>query len=101
MLQRCHCGGPLSPGADTMPKLASAVNVLVYTRSSHSGGGRARASLDNEDAWEEDFQTPHTAVCRVVWRSGGSHGDPAAERLEASQGSPGWQLFYWVDIGEE
>ena len=33
-LPRCHCGGPLSPGANTMPKLALAVNVLAYTHSS-------------------------------------------------------------------
>ena len=38
MLWRCHCGTPLSPDADTMPKLASAVNVLSYARSSHSAG---------------------------------------------------------------
>ena len=61
----------------------------------------ARASLDDEDAWEDDFQTPHTPVCHIVWRSGGGHGDPAAERMEASEGSPGWQSFYWVDVGKE
>ena len=66
MPPRCHCGGPLSPGADTMPKLASAVNILAYACSSHSGGGMARASLDDEDAWENNFQTPHMAVCRIV-----------------------------------
>ena len=49
MLLRCHCGEPLSPGADTMPKLASAVNILAYTWSSCSGGGMARTSLDDED----------------------------------------------------
>ena len=57
----------------------------------------ARASLDDEDAWEDDFQTPHTPVCRVVWREG----EPAAGRMEASRGSPGWHPCYQVDIGEE
>ena len=28
---RCYCGEPLSPGADTMPKLPSAVNIPAYT----------------------------------------------------------------------
>ena len=56
MLPRCHCRGPLSHGAGTMPKLASAVNVLAYARSSCSSRGMVRASLDDEDAWEDDFQ---------------------------------------------
>ena len=47
---RCHCGEPLSPGANTMPKLPSAVNVPAYAWSSCSSGGMARASLDNEEA---------------------------------------------------
>ena len=67
MLPRCHCGKPLSPGANTMPKLTSAVNILAYAWSSHSGGGMARASLDDEDAWEDDFQTLHTLVHCIVW----------------------------------
>ena len=67
MPPRCHCGGPLSPGANTMPKLASAVNIPAYAHSSCSSGGMARASLDDEDAWEDDFQTPHMPVCHIVW----------------------------------
>ena len=61
----------------------------------------ARASLYNKDTWEDDFQTLHTPVRRVVWRDGGGHGELAAERMEASRGSPGWQSFYQVDVGEE
>ena len=34
---RCHCGEPLSPGANTMPKLPSAVNVLAYAQCSQVG----------------------------------------------------------------
>ena len=98
---RCHCGGPTFPGADTMPKLASAVNVLAYTHSSHSGRGMARPSLNDEDAWEDDFQTPHTPVHHIVQQDGGSHGEPAVERMEVSRGSPGWQPCYQVDVGEE
>ena len=93
--------GTLIPGADTMPKFASAVNVPAYAQSSHSGWGMARASLDNEDAWEDDFQTPHMLVCYVVWQEGGSHRELAAERMEASGGSPSWQSFFQVDIDEE
>ena len=98
---RCHWGGPLCPDADTMPKLASAINVPSYSQSSCSGGGMAWASLDNEDAWEDDFQTPHMPVCCVVWQDGGGNREPAAEGMEASRGSPGWQLYYQVDVGEE
>ena len=61
----------------------------------------ARASLDDEDAWDDDFQTPHTPVCHVVWREDGGHGELVDERMEASRGSPGWQPGYQVDIGEE
>ena len=77
---RCHCWEPLSQGANTMPKLASAVNVPSYAWSSHSGGGMARVSLDEEDAWEDDFQTSHTPVCYVVWCDGGSHGEDGTSR---------------------
>ena len=38
MLPRCHCGEPLSPSSNTMPKLSSAMNVPAYARSSHSVG---------------------------------------------------------------
>ena len=98
---RCHCGVPLSLGADTMPKLALAVNVPAYACSSHSGRGMARASLDNEDMWEDDFQTPHMLVCCVVQQDGGSHRELATEGMEAPRGSPSWQSYLQVDIGEE
>ena len=94
---RCHCGGPLSPKADTMPNLASAVNILSYAWSSRSGGGMAWASLDDEDMWEDDFQTPHMPV---RWDGGGCR-ELATERMEASRGSPSWQPYYQVDVGEE
>ena len=88
---RCHCGEPLSLGADTMPKLTSAVNVLAYAQSSRSSRGMARASLDDEDTWEDDFQTPHMLVCHIVWRHGGGHRELATERMETSGGgNPGW-----------
>ena len=61
----------------------------------------ARASLNDEDAWEDDFQTLHTPVRHVVQQDGGSCGEPATERMEASRGSPSWQPYYQVDIGEE
>ena len=61
----------------------------------------AWASLDDEDTWEDDFQTPHMPVHHVVWWDGGGHGEPAAERMKTSRGSSGWQPYYQVDIGEE
>ena len=61
----------------------------------------ARASLDNDEVWEDDFQTLHTPVHHVVRWDGGSHGKLAMVRMEASRGSPTWQSFFQVDIGEE
>ena len=97
MPSRCHCRAALCPGANTMPKLASAVNIPSHARSSHSCGEMARASLDDEDTWEDDFQTPHMPICHVVWQEG----EPARGRMEASWGSPSWCPCYQVDIGEE
>ena len=84
-----------------MPKLASAVNVPSHAQSSHSAGGMARASLDDEDAWDDDFQTPHTPVHHVVQTENGGHREPVNGRMEASRGSSGWCPGYQVDIGEE
>ena len=84
-----------------MPKLASAVNVLSHARSSHSGEGMAWASLDDDDAWDDDFQTPHTPVHHVVWREDDGCGELVDGRMESLRGSPGWQTGYQVDIGEE
>ena len=64
-------------------------------------GGMARASLDNEDAWKDDFQTQHTPVHHIVWQDGGGRRELATERMEASGVSPGWQSFFQVDIGKE
>ena len=98
---RCHCGEPLSPGANTMSKLPLAVNILAYARSSCSGRGMARASLNDEEVWEDNFQTPHSQAHHIVRWNGDGHGEPAAERMEASRGSPGWQSIFQVDIAEE
>ena len=57
----------------------------------------ARASLDEED----DFQTLHMPVCHIVWCGGGGHGEPAMERMEPAKGSPSWQSYFHVDVGEE
>ena len=87
---RCYCRATASPDTNTMPKLALAVNVLSHAQSGHSGGGMARASLDDEDAWDDDFQTPHTPIRRIVQREDNSHGEPVNGGMEASRGSPGW-----------
>ena len=68
-----------------MPKLASAVNVPSYAWSSHSSGGMARASLDKEDAWEDNFQTLHMPVHHIVWRDRGGSREPEDG---TSQGKP-------------
>ena len=84
-----------------MPKLASVVNIPSHAQSSHSGGGMASASLDDEDAWDDDFQTPHTPVCCVIWREDDSCREPVNRGMEALKGSPGWHTSYQVDVGEE
>ena len=101
MPSRCHCGATVSPNANTMPKLALAVNVPSHAQSSDSSGGMAWASLDDEDVWDDDFQSPHTPVCHVVWRENSSHRELIDGKREALRGSPGWQTGYQVDIGEE
>ena len=63
------------PNLDTTPKLSSAVSVLAYARSSHSAGDVAQALLDDDEDWEEDFQTPHTPVHCME----GGQGEPAAD----------------------
>ena len=84
-----------------MPKLPSAVNILAYAQYSHSGGKMARPFLNNDEVWEDDFQTPHSPARRIVRQDGGSCEEPATERMEASGGSPTWQSFFQVDIGKE
>ena len=61
----------------------------------------AQASLDDEDVWEDDFQTPTTPVHCIVQQEEGGHGELDAGKMEASRGSPGWPPCYQVDIGEE
>ena len=98
---RCYCGAAASPNISTTPKVASVVNIPSHAWSSHSGEGTARASLDEDDAGEEDFQTPHMPVHLVTWREDNGSRCPAEGRLESSRGSPGQRIEYQVDIGKE
>ena len=50
----------------------------------------AWASLDDEDAFEDDFQTLHMPVHHVVQWDEGGHGELAAEGMETFRGSPCW-----------
>ena len=84
-----------------MPKLASVVNVPSHAQSSHSGGGMAWASLDDDDAWDDDFQTPPTPVRCVVQREDDGCEELVDGRMEALRGSPGLRTGYQVDVGEE
>ena len=61
----------------------------------------AQTSLDEDEALEDDFQTPHTPVHRVMQREDDGHRCSAEGRPESSRGSPGQQTEYQVDIGEE
>ena len=60
-----------------------------------------RASLDEDDVLENDFQTPHMLVHHIVQQEDDGCRSPAKGRLESSRGSPGQQTEYQVDIGEE
>ena len=91
----------MSPNVSTTPKVALEVNIPSYAWSSHSSKGMAQASLDKDDALEDDFQTSHTPVCCVVWREDDGCRSPAEGRPESSRGSPGQWTEYQVDIGEE
>ena len=62
-----------------MLKLSSAVSILAYARSSRSAGGVSQALLDDDEDWEEDFQTPHTPVHHMVRGEKGGQGKPAAD----------------------
>ena len=79
----------MSPNISTMPKVVSAVNVPSHARSSHSSEGTARASLDENDMWEDYFQTLHMPVHHVVQQEDDGHGDPAEGRQESSRRNPG------------
>ena len=68
---------------------------------SHSGKGMAWASLDHDEALEDDFQTQHMLDHHVMWQEDTGHRSSAKGRLECSRGSSGQCTGYRMDIGEE
>ena len=90
-----------SHDVSTMPKVASAVNIPPYAWSSHSSEGMARASFDQDEALEDDFQTQHMPVCCIMQWEDDSHQSSAERRLECSRGSPGQWTGYCIHIGKE
>ena len=98
---RCYSSAAMSHNVCTTPKVASTVNIPPHTQSSHSGEGMAWALLDHDEAAEDDFQTQHTPVHRVMWQEDTGHQSSAEGRLECSGGSPRQHTGYHVDIGEE
>ena len=101
---RCYCGATASHNISTTPKVASMVNIPPHTQStqsSHSSDGMDRALLDHDEALEDDFQTQHTPVHRVMWWKDTGHQSSAKVRLECSRGSPRQWTGYCVDISEE
>ena len=98
---KCYCGATVPHDVRTTPKVASAVNISPHAWSSHSSEGTALASLDQDEALEDNFQTQHMLVRRVRrWGDSGS-GSLAGGGLECTGGSPGKQAAYCLDIGEE
>ena len=98
---RCYCSVATSHDVSTTPKVSSAVNVPPHTRSSHSIKGTARALLDHDEALEDDFQTQHMPVHRVMQLEDNGHRSSAEGRLECSGGSPGQWTGYRIDISKE
>ena len=84
-----------------MPKVASVVNVPPHAQSIHSSEGMALASLNQDKALEDDFQTQHTLVCHIRWWGDSSSGSSAGGGLECSRGSLVQWAAYHLDIGEE
>ena len=101
MTARCYCSAAVLHDISTMPKVASAVNVSPHARSSHSGEGMALASLNQDEALEDNFQTQHMSVCHVTWWGYSGSGSLAMEGFECSGGSPGQWATYHLDISEE
>ena len=65
---RCYCSAVVPNDNNTMPKVASVVNVPPpHARSRHSSKGMALALLDQDKTLEDDFQTQHTPVHHVKW----------------------------------
>ena len=99
---RCYCGTAVPHDVSIMPKVASAVNVPPpHAQSSHSGEGMTLASLNQDEALEDNFQTQHMPVCHVRRWGNSSSGSSAGGGLECSRGSLGQQAAYRLDIGEE
>ena len=72
-----------------------------HAQSSHSGKGMALASLDQDEALENDFQTQHMPVHHISWWGDSGSGSLAGGGLECTGGSPGQWATYCLDIGEE
>ena len=87
---------PFSPSSNTTHKLSSAVSVPAYTRSSHSAGGVAQALLDDDEDWEEDFQTPHTPIHLVVRQEEGEVNRPPSEWRPPGEVRHGGWLPEWT-----
>ena len=98
---RCYCSATTSHNISTTPKVASTVNVPPHTQSSHSSEGMAQALLDHDEALEDDFQTQHMLVHRIMQWEDTGHRSSAEGRLECSRGSPRQQTGYCIDISEE
>ena len=106
---RSHCGATVPLYAfevllqsNCIPQCQHhAQTILSHAWSSHSGGGMAQVSLNDDDAWNDDFQTPNTPVHCIVWREDNGCGGLVNGRMESLRGSPGWQTGYQVDIGVE
>ena len=69
--------------------------------SSHSSERTALASLNQDEALEDDFQTQHMLVYHLRWWGDSGSGSSARGGLECSGGSPGQQAAYCLNIGKE
>ena len=61
----------------------------------------ALASLNQDEALEDDFQTQHMLVHCIRWQGDSSSGSSAGGGFECAGGSPGQWAEYCLDIGKE
>ena len=98
---RCYCSTAMPHDINTMPIVASVVNVPPHAWSSHCSKGTAPALLNQDEVLEDDFQTQHTLVHCIRWWGDSGSRSSARGWLKYSGGSLGQWATYYLDISKE
>ena len=76
------------------------VNIPPHAQSSHSTKGVAWASLDDDDLFDDEFQSHHTPICHIVWQE--EYNSPGlVEGMNFTRGSPTYLPYYQATISKE